>query len=175
MTGELSKQFGDFYLLPEGGTNQFAVKGCSEILKGMENSYDSIFCAVGTGGTLAGLISTPNLTSKVTGIVVLKGAEKIAEKIKGMLPTAHAAWELNHDYHLSGYAKYNGKLIDFIRWFSQEYIVPLDPVYTGKLLFAVTELIRHGKIKQGTKVLAVHTGGLQGIAGWEYRFGKIIS
>ncbi len=174
---ELKNKFGNFYLLPEGGTNELAIKGCAEILKGLENKYDHIFSAIGTGGTIAGLLSTPGLKSKVTGISVLKGDDNLTEKIKTLISGQEDEisnnWSIDFNYHLGGYARFNQNLINFIRQFKIDYQIPLDPVYTGKVLYAVFDLIEKGKLISTEKILVIHTGGLHGIKGWNYRFGKL--
>jgi len=170
---ELKDTFGPCYILPEGGTNTFAVQGCSEILSGMENGYDHIFCPVGSGGTLAGIISTPGLTAKVTGIAVLKGDDLLTAAVDALKTSENKNWSIDFNYHLGGYAKYHQGLVDFIRRFYIDHNILLDPVYTGKMLWAVFDLISRHQIQQGARILAIHTGGTQGIAGWTYRFGKI--
>lgn len=171
---KLKNNFGDFYLIPEGGTNELAVKGCAEILNEIEENYDFIFLPVGTGGTIAGIISTPNIKSKIIGISVLKGDDQLTSSISKLITSENKNWEINFDYHFGGYAKYNEQLIEFIRQFYSDYQIMLDPVYSGKMMYAVFDLIRNKKISASSKILAIHTGGTQGIAGWEYRFGKII-
>ncbi len=172
---KLKNKFGDFYLIPEGGTNDLAVKGCVEILKGMEENYDFIFLPVGTGGTIAGIISTPHIKSGIIGISVLKGDDQLTPSISKLITSENKNWEINFDYHFGGYAKNDARLIEFIRQFYSDHQIMLDPVYTGKMMYAVMDLIRNKKISASSKILAIHTGGTQGIAGWEYRFGKIIS
>ena len=172
---KLKNNFGDFYLIPEGGTNELAVKGCTEILKGIEENYDFIFLPVGTGGTIAGIISTPDIKSRIIGISVLKGDDQLTSSISNLIQTENTNWEINFDYHFGGYAKYDEQLIEFIRQFYSEYEIMPDPVYTGKMMYAVFDLIKNKKLSASAKILAIHTGGTQGIEGWEYRFGKIIS
>ncbi|MFN0276449.1 MAG: 1-aminocyclopropane-1-carboxylate deaminase/D-cysteine desulfhydrase [Chitinophagales bacterium] len=165
-------KFGDIYLLPEGGTNALALKGTSEILTGIDIQYDHIICAVGTGGTLAGIISTPDLRSKVTGISVLKGDTNLSEKVSSLLDVENENWEINYNYHLGGYAKYNTELMEFILQFEKTYSILLDPVYTGKVFYAIFDMIDKKQIAPDQKILAIHTGGLQGWAGWKYRYNK---
>jgi 1-aminocyclopropane-1-carboxylate deaminase len=167
---DLKNRFGDFYLLHEGGTNAHAVKGTAEILLGIELNYERIFCAVGTGGTLAGILSTPDLRTRVIGISVLKGHDALTEKIASLILLKNTNWEINCNYHLGGYAKYNAELIRFINQFQYNYKIPLDPVYTGKVFFAVFDMIDKNVIKAEQKILVIHTGGMQGWQGWNYRY-----
>lgn len=172
----LEEKYGDFYLIPEGGSNDLAVKGCSEILSGIENTYDQIFCATGTGGTLAGLIATPGLTSKITGISVLKGKDVLTDNIKTLVQNNSLAnkveWYIITDYHFGGYAKYDPALIKFIKQFENDYKIPLDPIYTSKTCYAVFDLIEKKLISSTEKICLIHTGGLQGWMGWNYRFAR---
>ncbi|MCB0463076.1 MAG: pyridoxal-phosphate dependent enzyme [Flavobacteriaceae bacterium] len=158
----LKNEFGEFFLIPEGGTNKLAIKGCEEILTEEDETFDFICCAVGTGGTIAGLINASKSHQKILGFPALKG--DFLQKEIGKF-TAKLNWELITDYHFSGYAKINSELVEFINRFKQEYNIPLDPIYTGKMMFGIFDLIKKGYFEKGTKILAIHTGGLQGIDG----------
>ena len=159
---DLKLKFGDFYILPEGGTNALAVKGCKEILTEADKSFDYICCAVGTGGTISGLINSSLPEQKILGFPALKG-DFLREEISKFANTSN--WELITEYHFGGYAKINNELISFINSFKETYKVPLDPVYTGKMLFGIFDLMHRGYFPEGSKILAIHTGGLQGIEG----------
>lgn len=159
---KLKEQFGDFYLMPEGGTNNLAVKGCEEILTDADADFDFICCAVGTGGTISGIINSSKVGQQVLGFPALKG-DFLTEDICKFV--AQSNWQLVSDYHFEGYAKVTKELIEFINDFYQKYQVPLDPVYTGKMAFGVLDLIEKKKFPKGSKILMIHTGGLQGIAG----------
>ena len=167
---DLKKEFGDFYLIPEGGTNELAVKGCEEILKQEDDNFDFICCAIGTGGTISGLINAEKNNQKVIGFPALKGdfLHKEIEKysIKGK------NWSLIKDYHFGGFGKVSVELITFINKFKEETGIPLDPIYTGKMMFGIVDMIKKGQFKKGTKILAIHTGGLQGIDGMNSRLKK---
>ena len=154
--------FGDFYLLPEGGTNQFAISGCEEILTNDDKTFDYICCPVGTGGTISGLINASLPEQKILGFPALKGSF-LQEEISKFANKSN--WELIADYHFGGYAKINRELISFINSFKNRYQVPLDPVYTGKMVFGVFDLIKKDYFPKNAKILMLHTGGLQGIAG----------
>lgn len=159
---ELRKKFGDFYLVPEGGTNELAIKGCEEILTEEDQKFDYICSAVGTGGTISGLINSAKNHQHIIGFPALKG-NFLSEEIKKLTQKQH--WQLQTEYHFGGYAKYNGELIRFINSFKEKTQIPLDPIYTGKMLFGILDLIAKNKYPKNTKILAIHTGGLQGIAG----------
>lgn len=158
----LKEQFGNFYRLPEGGTNALAVKGCAEILTETDAQFDVICSSVGTGGTLAGLINLTHSHQKVLGFPALKG-----DFLKADIHTfAHNdRWDLVTDYHFGGYAKVDAHLVDFINTFKKNTGIPLDPIYTGKLLFGIFDLVKKDFFEKGTQILAIHTGGLQGIKG----------
>lgn len=158
----LKTQYGDFYLIPEGGTNELAVKGCEEILTQNDYAFDYICCAVGTGGTIAGLIISAAAHQKVLGFPALKG-DFLNKEICNFAPKG--AWELINDYHFGGYAKVTPELIGFLNEFYKQTKIPLDPIYTGKMVFGVIDLIRRNYFPVNAKILMVHTGGIQGIAG----------
>ncbi|MGI0105651.1 1-aminocyclopropane-1-carboxylate deaminase/D-cysteine desulfhydrase [Salinimicrobium sp. WS361] len=159
---DLRKQFGDFYLVPEGGTNELAVKGCEEILLPGDAEFDVICCAVGTGGTISGLINVSEEHQQVLGFPALKG-DFLRPEIGRFSKKNN--WDLITNYHFGGYAKVDEKLINFINDFRSLYGIQLDPVYTGKLLYGIFDLARTGYFLENTRILAIHTGGLQGIAG----------
>lgn len=159
----LKNTFGDFYLVPEGGTNNFAVKGCEEILTEEDKVYNVVCSAIGTGGTISGIINSTNKDQKVIGFPALKGDFLQHEINKYALKDKN--WSLNTDYNFGGYAKISEELITFINNFKAETGIPLDPVYTGKMLFGIVDLIKKDYFEKGTKILAIHTGGLQGIEG----------
>lgn len=158
----LLKEFGDFYLLPEGGTNSLAIKGCEEILDEKDAGFDFICCAVGTGGTISGIINASRPNQKVIGFPALKGDFLKNEILKY---TSKTNWSLQQEYHFGGYGKINSALINFINDFQEKYHIPLDPVYTGKMFFGIFDLIQSSAFPQNSRILAIHTGGLQGNAG----------
>jgi len=158
----LKSIFGDFYLVPEGGTNNLAVKGCEEILTKNDEDFDYICSAVGTGGTIAGLIKSSKVNQTVLGFSALKGTFQSSEVKKYTLKTNY---KIIDDYCLGGYAKIDEHLVRFINNFKEKTGIPLDPVYTGKMLFGILDLIKNGEIKQNSRILAIHNGGLQGISG----------
>lgn len=158
----LQQRYGEFYLLPEGGTNDLAVQGCEEILVESDADFDFICCAVGTGGTISGIVNSSKVGQQVLGFPALKG-DFLTEDIRKFVNKSN--WQLMTDYHFGGYAKVDELLIEFINDFYQKFQVPLDPVYTGKMAFGVLDLIEKKKFPKGSKILMIHSGGLQGVAG----------
>jgi len=159
---QLTEKFEDFYLIPEGGTNDLAVKGCEEILTATDEKFDYICCAIGTGGTISGLINCSKNSQQVLGFPALKG-DFLREDICKFVSKSN--WDLITAYHFGGYAKVSEELILFINNFYQKHKVPLDPIYTGKMLFGVVDLINKNYFPENSKILVIHTGGLQGITG----------
>ncbi|GGK09956.1 1-aminocyclopropane-1-carboxylate deaminase [Yeosuana aromativorans] len=159
---ELKQEFDDFYLLPEGGTNALAVKGCEEILTEGDKDFDYVCCAVGTGGTISGLINCSQPGQQILGFPALKGSF-LKEDISKFVSKQN--WIVITDYHFGGYAKVNAELIHFINQFKKDNNIQLDPVYTGKMMFGIFDLLEKGRFSKGSKILAIHTGGLQGITG----------
>lgn len=157
---KLQQQFGDFYVIPEGGTNQLAVKGCEEILTEEDQVFDFICCAVGTGGTISGIINSLQTHQKALGFPALKG-NFLYDDIRPYVKNQQ--WDLILDYHFGGYAKVSDELRLFIKEFNQKYLITLEPIYTGKMAFGVLDLISKGKFPEKSKVLIIHTGGLQGL------------
>ncbi len=158
----LKHKFGNFYYIPEGGTNEFAVQGCEEVLTKEDSEYDFVCCAVGTGGTISGLINSSLPHQKVLGFPALKG-DFLNDEIRKFVRNDN--WQLITDYHFGGYGKVNPALIAFVNQFYKENQIPLDPIYTGKMVFGVINLINANYFPVDSKILLIHTGGIQGIAG----------
>lgn len=158
----LKKEFGDFYLVPEGGTNQLAIRGCEEILNQEDHTFNIICTCVGTGGTVSGLINSSFEHQEVLGFSALKGDFLRSEIQKN---AKNQRWKLITDYHFGGYGKITQELVQFINDFKQQTQIPLDPIYTGKMMFGLLDMVKHDTFVKGTKILAIHTGGLQGIHG----------
>lgn len=159
---KLKLKYGEFYLVPEGGTNGLAIKGCEEILTDDDAVFDYICCSVGTGGTISGIINCSKPCQKVLGFSALKG-DFLQEDIRKFANKEN--WELITEYHFGGYAKTTDELIHFMNDFYKQYQIPLDPVYTGKMVFGVFDLIKKKYFPKNAKILLIHTGGLQGIEG----------
>jgi 1-aminocyclopropane-1-carboxylate deaminase len=163
----IQEKYGDFYLIPEGGTNNLAVKGCEEILTKEDHQFDYICSCVGTGGTIAGIINSAQKLQKILGFPALKGGF-LKNEIQQYSNTQDN-WQLIHDYHFGGYGKYTDELIHFINKFKTATKIPLDPIYTGKMMFGVLDMINKKRFPNGSKILIIHTGGLQGIEGFNQR------
>ena len=168
----LHKEFGDFYLIPEGGTNQLAIKGAMEILTEEDQEMDYICSSIGTGGTISGLIGSALSHQKVLGFSSLKG-RFIIQEVEQLLRKYHirpsCGWEIFTNYHFGGYAKHHPDLIDFIKNFNKKFQIPLDPIYTGKLFYGAMDLLKNNYFPEGSKVLLIHSGGLQGVEGFNLR------
>jgi 1-aminocyclopropane-1-carboxylate deaminase len=160
---KLKNAFGNFYLLPEGGTNALAIKGCCEwgknLLRDLE--FDYLCLPVGTGGTMAGLIEAMPESKMIIGFTVLKGAEFLERDIREMLTQPKNNWQLQHAYHFGGYAKQAESLLRLMEKMNAQHALPLDRIYTGKMLFGVLDLLDKGFFNKDSKVLLLHTGGLQ--------------
>ncbi len=170
----IQQQYPDAYVIPEGGTNQLALQGCEEIVNDIPEPYDYICCPAGTGGTVSGIICGLASSKKVLAFSALKGdflKSEINQFVQERAQTNYTNYELITAYHFGGYAKYKESLLDFIKSFYQDYNIPLDPVYTGKMMYGIFDMIAQDYFKPGSKIIAVHTGGLQGIAGFNERFG----
>lgn len=160
---DLTERYGSFYLIPEGGTNELAIHGCEEILSADDKiEFSHICCAVGTAGTISGIINASNINQQIIGFSSLKGGF-LSEVICNFAKQKN--WSVNDSYHFGGYGKVTDELIGFLNAFYDEYQLPLDPIYTGKMMFGILDLIQQNYFPPHSKLLAIHTGGLQGIAG----------
>ena len=154
------------YFIDEGGAGPFGATGCEEIVTELTETYDRIFCAVGTATTLQGIaqaIKNNGLPSKAEGICVLKGAEEIDAHLKENELEDH--YKIHHQFHEGGYAKSNPELFDFIKLFASKTGILLDQVYTAKMMKAIFTLAEQDYFKPNSKIICVHTGGLLGLLG----------
>lgn len=158
---QIKKEYGNVYILPEGGSNKYAVKGTEEICNKTSTQYDIICCAVGTGGTLAGIINASQSHQQILGFSAVNA--NLASQINQW--TTKTNYQLITDYHFGGFAKTNTALLNFVNDFYANYQIPLDYLYTAKLFWGLQDLLLHKKISG--KILAIHTGGLQGNKGFE--------
>ena len=158
----LQNKYPNSFILPEGGSNQLAIKGCEEILTQTDQNFDHICCSIGTSTTIQGIINSSFANQKIVAFPALKGIDfkKILD-----INCNKKNFEICTEYHFGGYAKVNSDLICFINNFKNEYQIPLDPVYTGKMMFGIIDKIKNNYFAPNSKILAIHTGGLQGIAG----------
>lgn len=160
---ELQQRFGPAFVIPEGGTNAHAVVGCAALLGPHTHLFEHVVCAAGTGGTLAGLAAGAAPHQHVTGIAVVNDGPRIRERVTQLLkpyPTA-APWMLREEFTCGGYASSTPAYADFLNR-AEALGLPLDRVYTGKLFYAVEQLLLSGAFN-GEPVLVLHSGG--------YRFG----
>ena len=163
---KLKLAYDDPYIINEGGTNHLAVKGTQEILND-NDTQNYICCPVGTGGTISGIINKSKFDQKVIGFMSLKNKIDIQKQIS--LFTNKKNWMLNHEFTFGGYAKYNKELVSFIFDFYKKYNITLDIVYNGKMFYGIYDLIKKRKI-MNCSILLIHTGGLQGNLGMNYKF-----
>lgn len=159
----LNKSHPKAAIIPEGGSQQLAISGVAELILELQDSYDFILTPVGSGGTLAGLITAEN-DAKLIGIAALKGEGYLEQLVSELLPSdcSNSNWEINHDFHFGGYAKRTEALVDFCEQTSQQLKIEIEPVYSGKLFYAAKSLIAKRAFPCGSRILLIHTGGLQG-------------
>ncbi|MEM9824493.1 MAG: pyridoxal-phosphate dependent enzyme [Bacteroidota bacterium] len=179
LQSELDLPWEEYYLLPEGGSNGYALPGCAEMIdelkQQLDNQYPDYCClSCGTGGTMAGLITGLKGAGQLIGFSALKGdfhQSAIADLLAQNQYPQYTNWQINTRYHFGGYARHNAQLIELMQCFYQDFQIPLDPIYTGKLFYGIFELIREGFFPKGSTVVALHSGGLQGNQGFTKRFG----
>ncbi len=169
------RQFRDFdsepartyhgYWIPEGGASLLAMQGIAELLYEIDERFTRICVCCGTGTTLSGLIAAASERQTFIGFSALAAEDFMEQEIRELVGKKVADrrnWKLNFDYHFGGFAKTDRKLNQFIDDFEQQTGIPLEPVYTGKMLFGLFEMIKSGLIQPGEKLIAIHSGGLQG-------------
>lgn len=170
----LRKRFGDFFLIPEGGANVAGVQGCADIAELLNWSTPVaassclservVALACGTGTTLAGLLLGRREDYQILGVAALKG-DFLENDVRTALQSCGVAdpgnWRITQEWHGGGYARFSPELLDFIRGFQQRTGIPLEPVYTGKLLMGLYRMLERGDFPRGTEIIAIHTGGLQ--------------
>ena len=177
----LRKEFGSFYLVPEGGANDLGALGCGAISSEIPFEFSHVVTAAGTGATAVGIASSLRTEQQVLVINALKNQNGLEESIAQILSRIYFDQEMeeiirsriaiNNDFHFGGFVKFNDDLIDFIREFWRNFRIQLDPIYTGKAMYATFKLIEQGYFKRGTNIVFIHTGGLQGVEGFNQRFG----
>ncbi len=162
----LKTTYPNYLIVPEGGSNSYALKGCQEIIEQISIPYNYLCCAAGTGGTLAGILGAIDNDKQVLGFPALKGGDFLLNDINKLLResglNSDAYFELMTDYHFGGYAKTKPELVSFINSFESQHQIPLEQVYTGKMMFGIYDLLKKGYFKKGKTIIAIHTGGLQG-------------
>jgi 1-aminocyclopropane-1-carboxylate deaminase len=162
----------DAFFIDEGGASPLGAKGCRELIDELTETYDHVFCACGTGTTAAGIINgitRNNLSTQFYGIPVLKDGEFLRKEIDRFLdrPTDY---HLHTAYHFGGYAKVSPELINFIKGFTSSTGILIEPIYTGKMFYALYDLVEKDHFKPGSKILAIHTGGIWGLLGMKDKF-----
>jgi len=176
----LHDKLGDFFHVPEGGANIYGVKGSRDIVNEIDQPFDYLVSAMGTGTTLSGMLIASNDNQKQVGIPVLKNGGFLNDDINQMVndfrkeilkPEPKENFEILTGYHFGGYARISDELIDFIRRFNKQHNIKTDPVYSGKSAYALYDLIKKNYFKKGSVVVWLHCGGLQGIEGIEKRYG----
>lgn len=162
---ELQNKYPGYYVVPEGGSNNLAILGCQEIIDPtIDSKYNYICCAVGTGATISGIANLLMPQQKAIGFVALNDFS-IIDQINVWSNNRVCDLELNFNYNLGAYAKINNQLVQFINDFFNKFEIPLDPIYTGKMFYGIFDMIDKNIIEPYSKILAIHTGGLQGIQG----------
>ena len=164
-TQRLIDAFPGFTVIPEGGAGEPGMRGAAAIMDLIpSDAYDLIICACGTGTTLAGMISAAKSGQQFLGISVLKGHTGLKNDINKLLKydTEQIHFEIIDRFHGGGYAKFDDGLIDFMNDFHQRTGIPTDIVYTGKMMRAIDTLLTEGYFKPDARILAIHSGGLQG-------------
>lgn len=156
----LLSKFGRCYIIPEGGSNEPGVAGVASFAEQLPRDFDYLCCPIGTGATLAGLIRGMHGSGFLIGFPVLKGGDAWNIAVREFDPI-YTNWTTIPDYHFGGYAKSDDALEKFIRQFSANSNVPLEHVYSGKMFFGILDLVSKGFFRRGSKILAIHTGGLR--------------
>ncbi len=159
----LQEQYGEHILIPEGGFSPEGRKG-AEIISELfdEKNYSHVCCAIGTATTFAGLLNNPGCDAEFHGFPVLKNLSDIDERLEKLKVQTGNNFIIHQDFHFGGYAKKSPELLKFMNDFYAKNKIPLDFVYTGKMLFGVYDLIRRNYYARGSNILCIHTGGLQG-------------
>lgn len=155
-------QSAQYYTINEGGYGKTGAKGAATILDYCNKNYTHYCCAVGTGTLIAGIINAAGPEQNVAGISIMKNNIELEDDIRALIDERKKTWQLIHDYHFGGYAKYQPELLQFMNDFYRQTTIPTDFVYTGKLFYAINDLIEKDFFPQGSKLLIIHSGGLQG-------------
>lgn len=162
------------YMVPEGGSNQLAVDGCKNIVREIEIDFDYITVPCGTGTTLAGIVNELKPHQKAIGFSALKAEDYFEKEIAKWVDEKRLNHvSINYNYHFGGYAKITKTLLDFTSNFEIEFGVKLDPIYTGKMMYGLFELIEQNHFEPNTNIVSVHTGGLQGWMGMQDKINKL--
>jgi len=161
---DLRKEFGDVIIIPEGGYHSIGAKGAALIIDHIDKATTHICCALGTATTVAGLLSAVEKDQQIIAVPVLKGLTDINERISFLLNTSEplSALQILDGFHFEGYAKYSAELLSFMNNLYEQYQLPTDFVYTAKMFYAVFDAIKKHQFPKGSRIVCLHTGGLQG-------------
>lgn len=159
---QLTEQFPHSVIIPEGGSQQQALQGVGEMVAEIDTSFDHILAPVASGATLAGIALALKGSQQALGVAVLKGEGYLESLVSSFLPASIGNWEINHQFHCGGYAKRSDNLIRFCQAFNQQMPFAIEPVYSGKVFFALKTLLADKIFSEGARIVVVHTGGLQG-------------
>lgn len=169
----LSQKFGRCYIVPEGGANELGRKGCREVVDSLDGTFDYVTVAIGTGTTFLGMLdASTDDGMKILGFPVIKNFNELDGYLSEQYDLED--YRLFKEYHFGGYAKFKTELITFINEFRGKTGIALDPIYTGKMMYGLFDLISSGYFPAGSKILSIHTGGLQGIKGFNQIHGDLI-
>ncbi|MDG1751910.1 MAG: pyridoxal-phosphate dependent enzyme [Thalassotalea sp.] len=167
----LSQQYPDYFIIPEGGSNTLAIKGVAEISTELnkQTQYDTLIAPVGSAGTISGLITGDKNQHAILGIAVLKQQDYLQKEVYNLLETTGNKsvnnWKILNNYHDGGYAKFSQQSLKKLQDFSAKTGVPFEPIYSGKMILALLDLINTGYFKPHHRIVLLHTGGLQGLGG----------
>ncbi|NMP31918.1 1-aminocyclopropane-1-carboxylate deaminase/D-cysteine desulfhydrase [Thalassotalea sp. M1531] len=165
---QLQQQYPEYYIVPEGGTNHTALSGVGEVITELNQQidFDTVILPVGSAGTISGLIKADNAQHHILGVAVLKQAEYLNSVIEELAHVSQdGSWTLLTDYHRGGYAKFSEHDCAKLAQFSTQTGIPVEPVYSGKMVLALLELLEQGYFPSGHRIVLIHTGGLQGLGG----------
>lgn len=167
---QLQQQYPEHFIIPEGGSNALALTGVAEVIDELnqQSEFDTLITPVGSGGTMAGLIVGDKSQHNLLGIAVLKQQGHLENEVKALLPVSSKNennWQIAHEFHCGGYAKFSPQDAEKIRNFSKVVAIDFEPVYSGKMILALLELIESGYFPAQHRIVLLHTGGLQGLAG----------
>lgn len=166
-------QFGKSYVIPEGGSNAAGVQGCEMIAVYCTGNYSEIMLPIATGSTMAGLILGMKNNAQITGVAVLKGEKYLDDQLAKMISSVEEQhqhlpnYKILHDYHFGGYAKTTKELDAFVSMMRIKSTVPVEPIYTGKMFYALHHRIINGEVPPGSRILMIHTGGMQYLQAFE--------
>lgn len=171
----VASAYPNYAFIPEGGSNSLALQGCEEIGALIPSETNVVCVAVGTGYTMAGIVNSVAASTAVIGFPALK-EQYLDKEIESLLKHVDASnWRLERSYHLGGIGAYNDEFIEFLNRFYTENHLRLDPIYNGKVLFGLFQMISNDSFEEGANIVVVLTGGEQGIAGFNHRYGPLLA